>query len=550
MAERLRFLPVGSDSFMVELADLETTLTLLDRLLAAPPEGVIEMIPAARTVMIRFDPLTTDRARLSAFVTRLDLSRRSARQGELFDIPVSYDGEDLADVAEILGWTVDEVIRRHTEATYTVAFTGFAPGFAYMTADDPGFDVPRRKSPRVRIPAGSVALGGKFGGIYPSDSPGGWQLLGRTPLAMWDTGRARAALLAPGDRVHFRDMAKGATVTVGSITETTAKPESRRPPAVLPSHEENASDPAGLRVIRADRPALFQDFGRIGRADQGVGESGAMDRMAMQEANLAVGNARDAAVVEVTFGGFVIEASCPVTLAVFGAPSPLLIRTADGRDITAPFAKPFALDAGDRLTLSAPAEGMRSYLALRGGFAGEPVLGSTSTDTLAKVGPTPISTGDWLVAAGRKAMAVDPARPLPAPLPRSGDVVTLDVVLGPRTDWFAPAGLETFMTQEWTVTAESNRVGMRLSGPSPIARRDQAELASEATALGAIQVPHTGQPVLFLADHPLTGGYPVIGSVARHHLDLAGQIPIGARIRFHPIAGFDDQDAETAAQEP
>lgn len=212
MPERLRFLPAGSDSFLVELDDLETTLTLLDGLLGARPEGVRELVPAARTVMIRFDPLVTNRAALAAFVSRMDLSGRRVRQGETFDIPVTYDGEDLGDVAEFLGWSVTELIRRHTEATYTVAFTGFAPGFAYMTCDDPAFDVPRRKSPRMRIPAGSVAIAGKFGGIYPTDSPGGWQLLGTTPLRMWDTARARAALLAPGDRVRFRNIARGAAI--------------------------------------------------------------------------------------------------------------------------------------------------------------------------------------------------------------------------------------------------------------------------------------------------------------------------------------------------
>ena len=535
MAERLRFLPVGSDSFLVELADLETTLTLLDRLRETRPEGIVETIPAARTVMIRFDPLATDRARLSAFIRRLDLGRRSVRQGELFEIPVTYDGEDLGDVAEILGWPVEEVVRRHTEATYTVAFTGFAPGFAYMTADDPGFDVPRRTAPRQRIPAGSVALAGRFGGIYPTDSPGGWQLIGRTPLKMWDTARKRAALLTPGDRVHFRDMARGATVQVGGFPAQAA--EGARAPA--PRGDR------GLTVLRADRPALYQDLGRPGRADQGLGESGAMDRMAMQEANLAVGNPRDAAVIEVTFGGFAVATDRPVTLAVFGAPCPLAIRTPDGRTVAAPHARAFAMDAGDRLTLGTPPEGMRSYIALRGGFAVEPVLGSASTDTLARVGPLPIVAGDRLVPAGNRVAAVDPGRPLPAPLPRAGDRVTLDVVLGPRTDWFTQGGLEAFTTQDWTVTAQSSRVGMHLAGPSPIERRDRAELASEATVIGAIQVPHSGQPVLFLADHPLTGGYPVIGSLARHHLDLAGQIPTGARIRFNPITGFDPEEAGT-----
>lgn len=525
MAERLRFLPAGSDSFLIELDDLETTLTLLDGLLASPPHGVREIIPAARTVMIRFDPLLADRAALTQQVARIDLSTRSSRDGQTFDIPVTYDGEDLGDVAEILGWSIDDVIRRHTEATFTVAFTGFAPGFAYMTCDDAGFDVPRRKSPRVRIPAGSVAIAGRFGGIYPTDSPGGWQLLGRTPLKMWDTGRERAALLAPGDRVRFRDMAKGAIVPVSALPAGEASPAA--PPA------------GGLTVTRCDRPALWQDMGRPGRASQGVSESGALDRGALREANLCVGNRRDAAVVEITFGGFAIRADRAATLAVTGAPCPLTIRSADGREIAAPFGQPLALDAGEELVLGLPPQGMRSYLALRGGFAVEPVLGSAATDTLAKVGPAAIATGDVLVAADEPAGSVDPYRPQAASLPGAGEVVVLDIVPGPRTDWFTQKGFATLVGQEWQVTPESSRVGMRLSGPEGIERHDSAELPSEGTATGAIQVPHTGQPVLFLADHPLTGGYPVIASVAGHHLDLAGQIPIGARIRFNPIAVFD-----------
>jgi allophanate hydrolase subunit 2 len=185
---------------------------------------------------------------------------------------------------------------------------------------------------------------------------------------------------------------------------------------------------------------------------------------------------------------------------------------------------------------------MRSYLAVRGGFLVEPVLGSAATDTLAKIGPEAIQAGSVLVPGDQASGAVDPAPPVPPRLPRAGEVVTLDVVLGPRTDWFTQGGVETLRTQEWEVTPESSRVGMRLSGAVAIERRDQAELPSEGTALGAIQVPHTGQPVLFLADHPLTGGYPVIGVVAQHHLDLAGQIPIGARIRFNPTKAFDPQE--------
>jgi allophanate hydrolase subunit 2 len=176
---------------------------------------------------------------------------------------------------------------------------------------------------------------------------------------------------------------------------------------------------------------------------------------------------------------------------------------------------------------------MRSYLAVRGGFEVAPVLGSAATDTLAHVGPPTLTAGAQLGLARHPAGAVaaEDAGPTPE-LPRSDETVKLPVVLGPRTDWFAPETVERFLSQEWTVTPQSSRVGIRLHGAEPLTRSDATELPSEGTENGAIQVPHSGQPVLFLADHPLTGGYPVIATLHPSALDLAGQIPPGARIRF------------------
>lgn len=524
----MRFLPAGSDAFLVELDDLKATLRLLEGLRSARPDGVTELIPGARTVMIRFDPLVTDRVRLTELVGKVALSEQERRQGETFEVPVTYDGEDLGEVAKLLGWSQEEVIRRHTEATYTVAFSGFAPGFVYMVCDDPAFDVPRRKIPRVRVPTGSVAIAGKFAGIYPTDSPGGWQLLGRTLIRVWDPARAQAALLTPGDRVRFHDVAKGAASSPAALSL----------PGMCARPVDTASA-GGLRVIRAERPAHYQDLGRPRQAEQGISESGALDRSAFREANLCVGNPPDTPAIEVTLGGVALHADQALTLAVTGAPCPLVIRPATGPEVPAPFARPFALDAGDELTLRTPMEGMRSYLALRGGFSVNPVIGSASTDTLAKLGPAPITAGVVLVPANRPTAAVDPDRPAPRRLPRARETVTLDVLLGPRTDWFTRRSVEALLAQDWQVTPESSRIGMRLCGTEPLQRRDTAELPSEGTVLGSIQVPHSGQPVLFLADHPLTGGYPVIGVVAAHHLDLAGQIPIGARIRFNCVAAFD-----------
>jgi len=169
-------------------------------------------------------------------------------------------------------------------------------------------------------------------------------------------------------------------------------------------------------------------------------------------------------------------------------------------------------------------------------------LGSAATDTLAVVGPEALVAGS-VVGIGGVAERLLPVSLEEQPAfkqPIAGEEVVLDVVMGPRTDWFTHKGIETLFSQSWTVTPQSNRVGVRLAGDTPLERIDSRELPSEGTATGAIQVPHSGQPVLFLADHPLTGGYPVIATVAEYHLDLAGQMPVNAKVRFRPITQFNE----------
>lgn len=527
MSKTLHFLPAGSNRFIVELDDLDSTIALGDALQAAKFEGVLEVVPGAVTLHVSFDPFVTTAQELYIQIMSLRPQAGESRCGDLVEIPMVYDGEDLAFVAGYLGWSVDELIRRHRAATFTVAFTGFAPGFAYMTCDDPDLEVPRRDSPRVRIPAGSVALAGRFCGVYPSDTPGGWQLLGTTDLPMWDVNRAQAALLKPGDRVRFVD-----------------QPAHQNAGHIDVSVDSLADTGNGLRVVSSDRPLLFQDFGRAGNAYQGVSQSGAADLQALRHANNLLGNDQSAVLVEVTYGGAVFEADIPLTLAVTGAPAPLTLTTSNGRSVSVSNLYPVAMDVGDTLSLGVPSQGVRSYVAVRGGFVAPKILGSASTDTLAKVGPEPIIAGDVLQPSNDvKGSVCAHVMEQPA-LPGSSDIVVLDVVMGPRTDWFTPEAIRTFCEQAWTVTPESNRVGVRLSGKSALTRECADELSSEGTSRGSIQVPRNGQPVLFLADHPLTGGYPVIAVVAEHHLSLAAQIPIGARIRFNAIAGFDPQVKE------
>ncbi|MFC3630802.1 carboxyltransferase domain-containing protein [Paracoccus angustae] len=508
----MRFLPVGPRTLLVELADLDETLALFDALAADPVEGVAEIIPAARTLMVRVAPgLAADGGLAAAILARQPAPGTVRQQGpvETVEIPMTYDGADLADVAAHMDLSVAEVIAAHGAATWTVAFCGFAPGFAYMTADDPRFDLPRRPAPRTRIPAGSVALAARFCGIYPQDTPGGWQLIGTTKVPMWDLSRDPPALLRPGVRARFVE-------GVATVHPSAAIPAPQGQPA--------------LTVLQTAFPIVFQDEGRPGQGGQGVSASGALDTGAMRRANRAAGNPSGSPVLEITLGPVRLRAERPVTLALTGA----------GQARVAGHAMPttFALDAGDEVLIPPPAAGMRSYLALRGGFDVAPVLGSAATDTLAFVGPEALTGGAPLFGANRSATAVALPEDQP-PLPKPGDIVELPVTLGPRADWFAPEMIAHFLSQEWLVTPQSSRVGIRLEG-APVTRDDARELPSEGTETGAIQIPHSGQPVLFLADHPLTGGYPVIATLLPSALDLAGQIPPGARIRFTAAAPFHD----------
>lgn len=531
----MRFLPVTSNALLVELADLDQTLALLASLQRDPVHGVAELVPAARTILVHFRPSAISAAALVSAIAARDLSQRVERSNILVEIPVRYDGEDLAEVAQLLGITPREVVRRHTGSEYTVAFTGFAPGFAYLSGGHPSFDVPRRSTPRTRIPAGAVGLAGTFSGVYPQASPGGWQIIGVTPVAMWDLNREQPALLQPGYRVRFIDIATlDGVLDAGSAIAAGA-------PARQPLPTDKAAAAAALKVKATGLQTVFQDLGRHGQAGQGVSASGAMDQAALKMANRLVGNRSDGAALETVGGGLQLQSVGETVLAVTGADAALTVRTADGRQWSVPNHQAVALADGDTLSIGQPLAGARSYVAARGGFAVTPVLGSCATDSLAKVGPAPLAVGDVLDLLPAPAGAVVGTPGLPAAdLPTVEQDVVLDVVLGPRTDWFTAESVARLAAQRWQVTPQSNRVGLRLAGEVPLERAITGELPSEGTALGALQVPPSGQPVLFLADHPLTGGYPVIGAVAPYHLDRAGQIPVGAWLRFNPLGAFEE----------
>jgi KipI family sensor histidine kinase inhibitor len=199
----MRLLPSGSTALLAELDDLDAVLALYAALDADPPAGVVDVVPAARTVLLVIDPARTSLEQVAAAVRATTPRPGTRAAGDAIELPVHYDGADLTELAGLLRLTAAELVHRHTAAEWTVAFCGFAPGFGYLTQPGTGWDVPRRPTPRTAVPPGSVGLAGEFSGVYPRESPGGWQLIGRTDVAVFELDRDPPALLRPGTRVRF-----------------------------------------------------------------------------------------------------------------------------------------------------------------------------------------------------------------------------------------------------------------------------------------------------------------------------------------------------------
>lgn len=494
-------------------------LALVAALDSAPPLGLVDVVPAYASVLIRFNPVLIDPTDMVTMLHSLlqHLGDGPLPNGRIVNIPVHYGGDfgpDLDNVADLLGLTPAEVIDQHTSATYRVAFLGFLAGFPYLTGLPRALAVPRLSTPRKHVPSGSVAIADRQAGIYPTDSPGGWRILGRTSTPIFDPTRRSPSLLRPGDRVRFYP------IPASDLTSVS-------PPLAQQASTSQAIP--WLRLIQPGMQTTVQDQGRTGFARYGVTASGAADPDALALGNALLANSPEEAALEITGGTAQFEALASCVVAVVGAPCVVRVNQRQ-----APFGVTCALQLGDTLEVGPTSVGLRVYLCVAGGVAVPNVMGSRATDLRGRLGGLDgraLRSGDTLERGHARSDVA--GRTLPIGLMRrlpGSSVRCLRVLPGPHAAQ-SPSALDRLLKASFAVDARSDRMGVRLrrTGGQCL---EGGEMLSEGLARGAIQVPPDGEPVVLLADAQTTGGYYVPAVVISADFWKIGQLRPGDTVGF------------------
>jgi len=425
------------------------------------------------------------------------------------EIPTQYGGLDLERVAAHAGLSVEEVVERHATPLYRVHCLGFSPGFPYLGGLDPRLATPRLPSPRVRVDAGSVAIGGEQTGIYSVPGPGGWNLIGRTAVPLFRPDAAtleEAVLLRAGDRLRFMPV----DLTSG--------------PGAVESGCPMASN-AVVEVLATGVGLTVQDGGRPGVSAYGIPPGGPMDPAAARWANRLVGNPEEAPVLELCLQGQRLRILRDVWLGLTGA-SPGIPGKGTGWSA-------FRVRAGDVLEFPPGPAGVWSYLAVPGGWEGTRALGSASTLAKAALG-TLLRPGLFLGVASGACPPIPEStagrRVHGSEIPSYQDPVRIRIWPGPQWESFTPEDRDGFTRVDWTVSPQSDRSGYRLLGPT--LKPHPAEILSEPVLPGSIQVPAGGQPIVTMPDGPTVGGYPKIAVVDPGDLWAVAQCRPGRSLRF------------------
>lgn len=479
--------------------------------------GVMEIVPSYGSILLLYDNIVSKGAEITYLLSdtwKRTLQTELPEQSDNITIDVVYGdsfGDDLTNVSEITGKSVDEVITLHVSGAYTVGAVGFAPGFTYLIGLPPALAAPRRSSPRLRVPAGSIGIGGNQTGIYALQSSGGWNLIGRSPTCLFNPSADPPVRLKLGDTVRFK-----------RITQADFS-------ALEPSSPEPRGD-GPIEVITPGLQTTVQDLGRYGMARYGFSTDGAADRASLAAANRLVFNPVSAAALEITHQGPALRFERRMQFAIAGAD---LGARLNSRPI-AP-GRRFETMPGDELDFqpNPSSSGARAYLAVRDGFDVPLVMGSASTNLTAEIGGwygRPLMRGDRLLVGQNDfpELVFTPGLQTATDL---ADGSPFRVVPGPQRDRFDDAAWLRLLENEFSVSDDANRVGLRLLGPS-LAPMNGADMLSEGIVTGSIQVTGEGQAIVMLPAHATIGGYTKLATVIPDDWDRLGQLSPGDVVRF------------------
>lgn len=410
-------------------------------------------------------------------------------------LPIVFDGPDLQEVANHVGLGANEIVESLTNTDFIVELIGFLPGFGYLGPLDSRLVLPRRKTPRPRVPAGSLGIAGGFAGIYPFASPGGWHLVGRSVgPALFDPQREEAFLFAPGDHVRFESIAANEIPVIEKSAEKVTIPQ----------------EPAFV-VETAPACATIQDAGRIGQLHRGLPPSGPLDPDIFRIANLAVGNDAGEAALEIPLGRFVFRAKGMLTISVDGD-------------------EPIQLQDGERYEIPENSRAVR-YVAFRGGVDVPLALGSRATLLVARLGGfsgRPLRKGDSIGIGDRAINAISLQQTLVEDM---AGITKIVIDPGPHQDRFSAEALDTLLYSTYSISTLGDRVGVRIDGPK-IPRTGGDSALPVPMLRGAMQITTDGTPIIFGPDHPATGGYPVLATVRPSSWGVLARQRAGKPIRF------------------
>jgi KipI family sensor histidine kinase inhibitor len=496
-----RFVRFGESSILVDPEPFEDPHELVRAI--RDLDGVDEVLAGA-AVLVNVEAGRTDSvaAKLGSIPPRAP----SVHRGRLLEIPVAFDGPDLAEVARSAGMSERGIVDAIAGASLRVAYLGFAPGFAYVQGlPDALSGIGRRPSPRTSVPAGSVGIAGGYLGVYPQKSPGGWNLLGRTDIVLFDPHVAPHATLQPGDRLRL------------------VPTESVGPSPPLRQAEERPRC-STLRRFVVEEPGLLttlQDGGRVNVGHLGVPGAGAADLESMRLANLIAGNPQLSGALETTLVGPLLRFDAAAHAVVVGADVAV-----DGRSVAS--GAVVEVPAGARLKVG-KSSGLRGYVAVSGGIRGTELFGSCSSDLLSGLGPGPLQAGDEL-AIGHSG---NHPRGYAHRLSRGSAV---RILRGPHP--VDRDSLEAWAGKPFQISPDSNRIGVRLTGPQRVDLVEPSR-GSHGMVHGAVQIPPSGEPIVLLCDHATMGGYPVIATVISADLGALAQRRPGDSVHFE-IVGLEE----------